>query len=385
MPALPPSSDFTGSTRTNAQMKTTFADLRAFLADLLGADGTPAAALAALGSVGQAGAQFRSVATTLTAADRGRTIHALGGTWTLTLPALSSLDPGWSVLIRNEGAGTITLQPQGGDLIDYVATGSLPPGSAVLLTWSPARWRTFVMGAMLDQGRALRSGEVIANSTDATSGRLLALAGNTGAFGLGASYAPLLANLDDILTPAGLYLFNMTGGTSGTGPGFNQGAVIVAHAIGSGTRAPQQIAIQRSNTGGGRLAWRTSQGGTWGAWQTAYGTGNAVGTVSQSGGAPTGALVETGTNANGRYRRLACGTQECWRSMTASAAAATTWTFPAAFSEAPIVRGTAVAGVMSAVCLDAAPGTASCSFSARDKTDARRADTVHLHAVGRWF
>ena len=226
---------------------------------------------------------------------------------------------------------------------------------------------------------------VIQNSTDATSGRLLALAGITGAFGLGASYAPLLANLDDILTPAGLYLFNMTGGTSGTGPGFNQGAVIVAHAIGSGTRAPQQIAIQRSNTGGGRLAWRTSQGGTWGAWQTAYGTGNAVGTVSQSGGAPTGALVETGTNANGRYRRLACGTQECWRSMTASAAAATTWTFPAAFSEAPIVRGTAVAGVMSAVCLDAAPGTASCSFSARDKTDARRADTVHLHAVGRWF
>ncbi|UXU75560.1 MULTISPECIES: DUF2793 domain-containing protein [unclassified Paracoccus (in: a-proteobacteria)] len=231
----------------------------------------------------------------------------------------------------------------------------------------------------------LSGSAVIQNSTDATSGRLLALVGVTGAFGLGANYAPLIADLDDILTPAGLYLFNMTGGTSGTGPGFNQGAVIVVHAIGAGMRAPQQIAIQRSNTGVGRLAWRTSQGGTWGAWQTAYGTGNAVGTVSQSGGAPTGALVETGTNANGRYRRLACGTQECWRSMTASAAAATTWTFPAAFSQAPIVCGTAVAGVLSAVCLDAAPGTASCSFSARDKTDARRADTVHLHAVGRWF
>lgn len=45
-------------------------------------------------------------------------------------------------------------------------------------------------------------------------------------------------------------------------------------------------------------------------------TGNAVipglvGTVSQSGGVPTGAVVESGSNANGAYVRFADGTQIC--------------------------------------------------------------------------
>jgi len=48
------------------------------------------------------------------------------------------------------------------------------------------------------------------------------------------------------------------------------------------------------------------------------------------------------------------------------------------------VTGNAIATVLSALCLDAAPTTTAVTFSARDKTDARRADVVHLHAVGRW-
>ena len=39
---------------------------------------------------------------------------------------------------------------------------------------------------------------------------------------------------------------------------------------------------------------------------------NLVGTVSQSGGVPTGAVVERGSNANGEYVRFADGTQICW-------------------------------------------------------------------------
>lgn len=38
-----------------------------------------------------------------------------------------------------------------------------------------------------------------------------------------------------------------------------------------------------------------------------------VGTVSQSGGVPTGAIVERGSNANGEFVRYADGTQICWR------------------------------------------------------------------------
>lgn|GEM_PF-1262624 len=41
-------------------------------------------------------------------------------------------------------------------------------------------------------------------------------------------------------------------------------------------------------------------------------TGNILGTVSQSGGVPTGAIIERGSNANGEYVRYADGTQICW-------------------------------------------------------------------------
>lgn len=42
-----------------------------------------------------------------------------------------------------------------------------------------------------------------------------------------------------------------------------------------------------------------------------FNQGNIVGTVSQSGGIPTGAVVERGSNANGEYVRFADGTQIC--------------------------------------------------------------------------
>ncbi len=47
----------------------------------------------------------------------------------------------------------------------------------------------------------------------------------------------------------------------------------------------------------------------------AFRRGNILGTVSQSGGVPTGALIERGANANGEYVRLADGTQICWKTL----------------------------------------------------------------------
>lgn len=43
---------------------------------------------------------------------------------------------------------------------------------------------------------------------------------------------------------------------------------------------------------------------------------NPVGTVSQSGGVPTGALMESGSNGNGRYSKYADGTMICTRTVT---------------------------------------------------------------------
>jgi hypothetical protein len=66
-----------------------------------------------------------------------------------------------------------------------------------------------------------------------------------------------------------------------------------------------------------------------------YRAGNILGTVSQSGGVPTGAVIERGSNANGEYVRFADGTQICTIhnvtfSRTSNSLAQYSWTFPAA-------------------------------------------------------
>lgn len=43
-----------------------------------------------------------------------------------------------------------------------------------------------------------------------------------------------------------------------------------------------------------------------------YRRGNILGTVSQSGGSSTGAIIQRGSNANGEFVRFADGTQICW-------------------------------------------------------------------------
>ncbi len=88
-----------------------------------------------------------------------------------------------------------------------------------------------------------------------------------------------------------------------------------------------------------------------------YRRDNTLGTVSQSGGIPTGAIIQRGSNANGEFVRYADGTQICWTTIDAGNSAATgdgtfsspyrsanfTWNFPASFVGAPVVAG-AVSG-----------------------------------------
>lgn len=111
-----------------------------------------------------------------------------------------------------------------------------------------------------------------------------------------------------------------------------------------------------------------------------------VGTVSQSGGVPTGSLVEYGTNANGSYLRLPANAQFCWQTMTVQA---TTWTFPAAFSANPTM-----AALANATSGASAPrimgytsvGTTSGVFERnRFDTGATVSGTAMLIAIGNWF
>ena len=102
-------------------------------------------------------------------------------------------------------------------------------------------------------------------------------------------------------------------------------AVVVDAA--SGTLSGAGVQASASDRTPGKLAQA----------QHSYGPDNVVGAVSQSGGLPTGAVVEQGSNAGGTYVRFADGTQICdLRGATLAYLAVgtlrTTWVFPAAFA-----------------------------------------------------
>lgn len=138
----------------------------------------------------------------------------------------------------------------------------------------------------------------------------------------------------------------------------------------------------------------------------AYRRGNILGTVTQSAGVPTGALIEDGTNANGTYVRFADGTQICRMTRnfgTGSWTAATNTTsdrkyrgpeslaYPASFVASPdvviSVQDGQVAG-RSAWCTFYAPGTSSITqiyFAANFDGTLTNAIIATAVAKGRWF
>jgi hypothetical protein len=108
------------------------------------------------------------------------------------------------------------------------------------------------------------------------------------------------------------------------------------------------LAVEQDDVDDTDVWWNTKHAGSVGAWRRMIDTGNLIGPVSQAAGLPTGAVIETGSNANGTYIRFADGTQIChyvsqtlltdshtmngfWASVT------TTWTYPAAFAATPTV------------------------------------------------
>ncbi len=121
-----------------------------------------------------------------------------------------------------------------------------------------------------------------------------------------------------------------------------------------------------------------------------------VGTVSQSGGTPTGAIFERGSNANGEYVRYADGTQICTFTRTVSFTTSTAgnihrdtssfgnWTLPVAFASNPFVVATAIGtnpwGGVSGITTTTAT---IILFSAIALSGA--SVTMTLQATGRWF
>lgn len=69
-------------------------------------------------------------ADTLISSDQGKLINC-SGTFTLSVTAAATLGNGWWCYVRNTGTGTITLDPNGAETVDGVATG--PVAGTILL------------------------------------------------------------------------------------------------------------------------------------------------------------------------------------------------------------------------------------------------------------
>jgi hypothetical protein len=117
-----------------------------------------------------------------------------------------------------------------------------------------------------------------------------------------------------------------------------------------------------------------------------------VGTVSQSAGTPTGAIVERGTNANGEYTRFADGTQICSHSFVTDATNEQVWTFPAAFSASPQTTAnvagsssTSLQGVKISSISATTAGFRVTSITSGSSTVSQIAATIRMIAVGTWF
>lgn len=133
-------------------------------------------------------------------------------------------------------------------------------------------------------------------------------------------------------------------------------------------------------------------GTTWGSWSRI--AGPLLGAVAQSGGLPTGAEIERGSNGNGEYLRLADGTQICWsQSFTVDATTAAgalyvsgtqAWAYPVSFISVPVVLSVSQSGGAIGWGANSTPLISACSLLYVG-TQSQTGRTVRGVAIGRWF
>jgi len=214
------------------------------------------------------------------------------------------------------------------------------------------------------------------------------LAITVGVVGFGGDAVDYEGSVDDQSLPSGFY-FALAASTGTKPGGLAFGFMNVTRRL-SGNRASQ---VWTSDNG--KQYRRVYVSTAWTAWREIFNQASLLGTVSQTAGVPTGSLIERGSNGNGTFVRFADGTQICWSAVLASgalttasgalftSAASVTWTFPAAFSVAPVVTGECG---NTAAFLGVGPHSAvSAAFRVLTTTSVGGGYDATLTASGRWF
>lgn len=85
---------------------------------------------------------------TVIASDQAKYINILTGTGTLAFTAAATLASGFWCVIKNSGTGEVTLNPNGAELIDGLATWVLYPGGAILVQNDGGGFRSVLLSPM---------------------------------------------------------------------------------------------------------------------------------------------------------------------------------------------------------------------------------------------
>lgn len=237
------------------------------------------------------------------------------------------------------------------------------------------------------QSGQLSGAAVQIDAADATAGRLMTV----GAFGLGQTdvgYSPEITDIDAINTPAGRWNFSPSSTNVASLPFAATTGQIDVQQFGNGTLL--QIVWKTSGVGG---RWhRLCATGTWSPWSQIFDQSNVVGTVSQSTGIPSGAVLERGSNANGKYVRFADGTQICTATIDHDFGPGlnVTYPMPAVFAVPPF--GSASIREFSSAAATAwyggktnAYGRNVDSWNVRNPIPQSGTFSLDLFAIGRWY
>jgi hypothetical protein len=148
---------------------------------------------------------------TVVATDRASTYVWTGGAGTLTLPSSGVLGDNWFMLLRNNGTGTLTVSPSGGNQIDGAATITLQPADSAIICCSGTAFFTVGIGKSADFNFTQNTKAVV-----------------SGAYTLSASEAanPIqkftgtLSGSVTVTVPQTIAVYYITNQTDGTGAGY---------------------------------------------------------------------------------------------------------------------------------------------------------------------